>query len=117
MLFAASALTTLSATSFFRKIRATAGATDTSTPPGWRFPCWRRLRSIGPQDCAYRPIRTRPAGTFEDQATKSYVAACILLTVVFGGGARWQMQAFMAEDLNQLPHYKGTERRVVIIEP
>jgi hypothetical protein len=56
-------------------------------------------------------------GIFEDPGTRSYVMACILLTLVFGVGFRaWQTQAFMADDLNQLPHYRGTERRVVIVD-
>jgi hypothetical protein len=56
-------------------------------------------------------------GIFEDPETRSYVTACILLTLVFGLGFRaWQMQTFMATDLNQLPHYGGTERRVVIVD-
>ena len=54
---------------------------------------------------------------FEEPAAKSYVTACILLTLIFGIGWRaWQMQEFMANDLSQLPHYTGTERRIVIID-
>ncbi|HEY6455344.1 MAG TPA: hypothetical protein VIY90_08705 [Steroidobacteraceae bacterium] len=56
-------------------------------------------------------------GIFENPDTESYLTACILLTLVFGVGLRaWQMQAFMASDLSQLPHYRGTERRVVIVD-
>jgi hypothetical protein len=56
------------------------------------------------------------SGIFQDRDTKSYVATCILLSLIFGIGWRgWQMQEFMAQDLNQLPHYPGTESRVVII--
>ena len=59
-----------------------------------------------------------PTRTFEDPATRSYVVTCILLTLVLGVGFRaWQIQDFMAADLNQLPHYKGTEHRVVIVDP
>jgi hypothetical protein len=55
---------------------------------------------------------------FEDAETRSYVMACVLLTLVCGVGFRaWQMQGFMADDLNQLPHYKGTEPHVVILDP
>jgi hypothetical protein len=54
---------------------------------------------------------------FEDAQTKSYLAACVLLTLICGVGLRaWQMQQFMAADLNQLPHYSGTEAHVVILD-
>ena len=58
-----------------------------------------------------------PARLFEDSETKGFVAACILLTLVFGVGFRaWQLQDFMARDISQVPQYKGTERRVVILD-
>ena len=70
----------------------------------------------------FRPARI-PGDTgsqprlFEDAATKSFVAACMLLTLVFGVGLRaWQVEDFMARDLSQVPHYAGTERRVVILD-
>jgi hypothetical protein len=54
---------------------------------------------------------------FEDAETKTFVAACALLTLVFGVGFRaWQMEDFMARDLSQVPQYTGTERRIVILE-
>lgn len=53
---------------------------------------------------------------FADNETKTFVAACILLTLVFGVGSRaWQMQDFVARDLGQVPQYQGTESRVVIL--
>jgi hypothetical protein len=70
----------------------------------------------------YRPMgikdgRSDSVSIFADSATKSYVAACILLTLIFGIGFRaWQMQGFIADDLNQLPHYRGIERRIVLID-
>jgi hypothetical protein len=69
----------------------------------------------------FRPARTAgkadsPTRLFEDGETKSFVAACILLTLVLGVGFRaWQLQEFMASDIAQLPQYKGAERRIVII--
>ncbi len=58
-----------------------------------------------------------PTRLFEDGETKSFVAACILLTLVFGVGFRaWQIQGFLARDLSQLPEYRGTGQRVVIID-
>jgi hypothetical protein len=70
----------------------------------------------------YRPGRTPkepapPMQLFEDSETKGFVAACILLTLIFGIGLRaWQMQDFVARDLRQMPQYKGTEKRVVILD-
>ncbi len=54
---------------------------------------------------------------FEDGETKNFVATCVLLTLVFGVGFRaWQVEAFMARDVSQVPQYTGTERRVVILD-
>jgi hypothetical protein len=70
----------------------------------------------------FRPVRTRSdAGShsrlFEDGETKSFVATCMLLTLVFGVGFRaWQMEDFMARDLSQVPQYTGNERRIVILD-
>jgi hypothetical protein len=64
-----------------------------------------------------KDVQRDSISVFADPATKSYVAACILLTLIFGVGFRaWQMQEFMADDLNQLPHYQGTERRIVLVD-
>ena len=58
-----------------------------------------------------------PATLFVDGTTRSYVAACILLSLVLGVGFRaWQIQDFMARDISQVPAYKGTEHRIVIID-
>jgi hypothetical protein len=70
----------------------------------------------------FRPTQTpkeasHPLRLFEDSETKSFVAACLLLTLAFGVGFRaWQLQDFMARDLNQVPQYQGAERRVVILD-
>ncbi len=64
-----------------------------------------------------RTPKTTLARIFEDSETRAYLTACILLTLVFGVGWRaWEMQGFLAYDLNQLPHYRGSERRVVIVD-
>jgi hypothetical protein len=119
MLFAASALATLIAYVFFSQ--------DQGHGWGYRYfhSAWMALpllataavyRPAGMQD---RPADSSPeqAGIFADQATKAYVAACIILTLFVGVGFRaWQMQGFMADDLNQLPHYRGTERRIILID-
>jgi hypothetical protein len=118
-LLAASALTTLIGYLFFPQ--------DQGHGWGYRYfhSAWMALpllataamyRPAGFADQPVAPTGAR-AGIFTDQATKSYVAACVLLTLVIGVGWRaWQMQGFMTSDLSQLPHYPGTERRVVILD-
>ena len=118
-LFAASALMTLIGYLFFPQ--------DQGHGWGYRYfhSAWMALPLLATA-AIYRPAGLRDTGgdahptgarIFADPATKSYVTACILLTLLFGTGWRaWQMQAFMAADLNQLPHYRGTERRVVIVD-
>jgi hypothetical protein len=70
----------------------------------------------------FRPARIRSEASshsrlFEDGETRSFVATCLLLTLVFGVGFRaWQLEDFMARDLSQVPQYTGTERRIVILE-
>jgi hypothetical protein len=70
----------------------------------------------------FRPARTAwkadsPARLFEDGETKDFIAACILLTLVFGVGFRaCQIRDFVACDVSQVPRYQGTERRVVILD-
>jgi hypothetical protein len=70
----------------------------------------------------FHPVRVRSdddpqSRLFEDGETKSFVATCMLLTLVFGVGFRaWQLEDFMARDMSQVPQYTGTERRVVILD-
>jgi hypothetical protein len=74
----------------------------------------------------FRPagISTSPAASaaestraFEEPASRSFVMASALLMLVLGVGSRgWEIEHFMADDLKQLPAYRGTERRVVIID-
>jgi hypothetical protein len=65
-----------------------------------------------------RDSAARTARWFEDADTKAYVTTCILLTLTFGIGLRaWQIEDFVARDLQQVPAYQGTERRVVIVDP
>ena len=59
----------------------------------------------------------RPAGLFQGTDVRGFVSTCIVLTLVIGVGFRaWQMQAFIAHDLTQLPQYHGTEPHVVIVD-
>jgi hypothetical protein len=70
----------------------------------------------------FRPVRSRgdddpQSRLFEDGETKGFVAACLVLTLVFGVGFRaWQVEGFVARDMSQVPHYTGTERRIVILD-
>jgi hypothetical protein len=58
-----------------------------------------------------------PPRLFEDRESKDFVTTCILLTLVFGVGFRaWQIEDFVSRDLTQLPHYSGTEQRVVFLD-
>jgi hypothetical protein len=119
MLLAASALTTLIGYFFF--------PSDQGHGWGYRYfhSAWMALPLLATA-ALFRPVNNRetpteaangPPRIFEDADTRSYLVACILLTLTVGVGFRaWQMQNFMASDLSQLPHYRGTERRVVIVD-
>ncbi|HEY6454442.1 MAG TPA: hypothetical protein VIY90_04075 [Steroidobacteraceae bacterium] len=118
-LFAASALTTFIGYCFFPQDQAHGWGYRYFHSAWMTLPLLATAALYGPAGFRDRPADAtgESAGIFDDQATKSYVTACILLTLVFGVGFRaWQMQRFMADDLNQLPHYRGTERRVVIVD-
>jgi hypothetical protein len=118
-LFAASALLTL-AGYFFVPV-------DQGHGWGYRYfhSAWMALPLLA---CAalYAPARNHeprrdPADSSTGVALRpdvgGYVITCAVLTLVFGIGWRaWQMQAFMASDLSQQPHYRGTERRIVFID-
>jgi hypothetical protein len=114
-LFAASALTTLIGYVFYPQ--------DQGHGWGYRYfhSAWMALPLLATA-AIYTPKRLKDlqpdsVSIFADQATKSYVAACIVLSLIFGVGFRaWQMEGFLADDINQLPHYQGTERRIVLID-
>ena len=75
--------------------------------------------------CLFRPLRQssitfdpqdEKSRTFEEFVTKSYVTACILLTLIFGTGWRaWQIDSFVSDSLRQLPHSSGKGRQIVVI--
>jgi hypothetical protein len=73
------------------------------------------FRPVDADRAAAEPV---PGGSrlFEDMQTRTYVTACILLSLVLGVGVRAQaMRAFMAFDVGQLPQYRGTEKHVVLL--
>jgi hypothetical protein len=118
-LFAASAATTLLMYIFFPLDQGHGWGNRYFHSAWMALPLLATAALFRPAGLNQAPHDTRAslALIFEDSETKSYVVACILLTLVFGVSFRaWQMQAFMAADLNQLPHYRGTERRVVIVD-
>ncbi|HVW68667.1 MAG TPA: hypothetical protein VHB68_06805 [Steroidobacteraceae bacterium] len=54
----------------------------------------------------------------EDSAVRAYMVACALLTLTLGCGLRAiQIRDFMSGQINPVPAYAGTERRVVIMSP
>ncbi len=60
----------------------------------------------------------RDAAPFDNEDTRAFVLGCALLTLAFGVGLRGlQIHEFVAYDLQQLPAYKPSGRRVVIIDP
>jgi hypothetical protein len=118
LLFACSALSTLILYVFFPQ--------DQGHGWGYRYfhSAWLALPLLATA-ALFRPVDLNgtqdsgaiPPRTFEDPGTRAYVAACILLSLLFGVGQRAvQMQSFMADDLHQLPQYQGSEPHVVILD-
>jgi hypothetical protein len=116
-LLAASAVTTLIGYLFF--------VADQGHGWGFRYfhSAWLALPLLATA-AMYRPglatasKSASPRLVFEDTETRAFVVTCAVLTLVFGVGFRAvQMQAFMADDLAQIPHYKGLEKRVVFLDP
>jgi hypothetical protein len=120
MLFAASAVVTLIGFVFFPADQGHGWGNRYFHSAWMALPLLATAAVFRPAARGTEPERltaTTARGLFEDPDSRSYLTACILLTLLFGVGFRaWQMQQFMADDLNQLPHYHGTERRVVFIE-
>ena len=56
-------------------------------------------------------------GIFEDGATRLFVVACALFSLIGGTGLRAaQMREFIVQHQSQMPAYSGTEHRVVILD-
>ena len=115
-LFTASALTTLVGYLFF--------VADQGHGWGYRYfhSAWMAVPLLSTA-AMYRPVPIPATGQvprltlFEDAEARGFVVACAVLSLVFGVGLRAiQIQGFMANDLKQVPHYTGTEHRVVIID-
>jgi hypothetical protein len=88
---------------------------------GWGFryfhSAWLVLPLLAAGVLKRRPTNTHGA-VFESDATRAFIVECCMLTLVFGIGLRaWQIHDFIARDLEQVPAYTGTERRVVILDP
>jgi hypothetical protein len=117
-LFAASALTTLIGYLFFPLDQGHGWGNRYFHSAWMALPLLATAALFRPVDMSgRRQDRTASVSIFDDAPTRTYVTACVLLTLVFGVGYRaWRMQDFMASDLNQIPHYAGTERRVVIFD-
>lgn len=66
---------------------------------------------------AFAPVKTAPkASVFEDAPTQTFLVACAVTFLVAGVALRaLQIHAFISADLDQLPAYHGTERRVVFV--
>jgi hypothetical protein len=121
MLLAASALTTLIGYVFFPSDQGHGWGNRYFHSAWMALPLLATAAMFRPAGSGTQPANVRAAAAthqmFEDPDSRSYLTACILLTLVFGVGFRaWQIQAFMADDLNQLSHYRGTERRIVIVD-
>jgi hypothetical protein len=57
------------------------------------------------------------AGAFEDVATRTFLVACALFSLIAGTGLRAvQMREFIAKHQSQMPAYSGTEHRVIILD-
>jgi hypothetical protein len=89
---------------------------------GWGFryfhSAWIVLPLLGAGALARVPTPERTgASALEDDETRTFVVACAMLTLVFGVGLRaYQIRTFITDDLNQMPAYAGTERRVILLE-
>jgi hypothetical protein len=116
LLLAASALTTFVGYIFFPP--------DQGHGWGYRYfhSAWMALPLLATA-AVFRTARASgeaqpPVSLFDNIEARGFVTSCILLTLVFGTGFRaWQMQQFIAQDLAQLPEYRDSARRVVILDP
>jgi hypothetical protein len=88
---------------------------------GWGFryfhSAWFVLPLLGAAALANPPAGERNAAATDDEL-KSFVVASTLLMLVAGVGFRaWQIRDFMAGQLSQMPAYRGSEQRVVFVDP
>ena len=90
---------------------------------GWGFryfhSAWVALPILAAAALTHRPgfSTNGIAASLEQGEALTFVVACALLTLVVGVGFRaQQMHEFIAADLNQVPDYRGTEPRVVILD-
>jgi hypothetical protein len=88
---------------------------------GWGFryfhSAWVALPLLAAASFSRPPDGEQRSGLFENIETRTLVVACALLTLVLGVGLRAaQIRGFMTMDIQQVPAYAGTERRVVLID-
>ncbi|MFL6602972.1 MAG: hypothetical protein ACJ8R9_16810 [Steroidobacteraceae bacterium] len=89
---------------------------------GWGFryfhTAWVALPLLAAGALARTSSDTQSPRIFASDDARAFVVACALLTLVFGVGFRaWQMYDFIGTNLAQMPAYKGTEQRVIIVDP
>jgi hypothetical protein len=87
---------------------------------GWGYRYFHTAWIVLPLLAACALTRTRvgrSATAFEDEGSRAWVVSCAVLMLLFGGGIRAvQVRDFIDSDLAQIPAYRGTERRVELIE-
>ena len=114
LLLSASALLTLVGYCFF--------PADQGHGWGYRYfhSAWMALPLLATAALFRLPRAAKDAhvqSAFEDGETRGFIASCVVLTLVLGTGFRaWQIEGFIARDIAQVPHYRGGESRVVILD-
>jgi hypothetical protein len=92
---------------------------------GYRYfhSAWIALPILATAAVTPRPARLASAadrmasGAFEDIATRTFLVACALFSLIAGTGLRAvQIREFIAKHQSQMPAYSGTEHRVIILD-
>jgi hypothetical protein len=88
---------------------------------GWGFryfhSAWLTLPVLAVAALARIPVAQQQRNVGGDEDTRTFLVACALITLVVGNALRGvQIGEVMADHLNQLPKYSGSEPRVVFID-